>query len=271
MAFVRDGNIYIVNKDGTDVIQLTSGRTSGHPAWSPDGQRIAFVREVSSTSEIYVINADGSGLQPFARGRSPAWAPDGRRIAFAALAGGENRIFVKSVENDGTPAITIGFDVGYQDWPAWSPDGSKIAFVSDEQAFDFAFEIYVANADGSNVVQVTNGFFGSRATWPTYTIYAQPAWSPDGRKLAIVACLEWQYTDCETSSVGVVDVDGSNFRLLATTTGFAKPTWASDGSAVAFSRTCWDHRCASNVFQVAAGGGDERLLIANGHSAAWRP
>jgi Tol biopolymer transport system component len=272
LAFVRAGDIYIYDPTNESTVQLTSGGHYGHPAWSPDGGRIAFAQQDPSPVRSYVINADGSGRQLVGEGGSPAWSPDGRRLALAGRRDGQGAILVKSMDDPNQPVVRIGFDRGYHDFPAWSPDGTRIAFVSDWTAFDFAYDVYIANADGSGEVeQVTDGFFGNQKNWPSYTIYAQPSWSPDGRSLAVVACHEWQYDSCAISRVGVMAVDGSGFQLLANATGFARPGWAPDGSAVVFSRTCWSHNCPSEVFDVALDGTNERLLIQNAHSGVFSP
>jgi Tol biopolymer transport system component len=87
IAFVsdRDGNseIYVMDPDGSDVTRLTNDPAGDlAPAWSPDGRRIAFVRN----REIVVMNADGTGVTQLTDGRccsdNPAWSPDGRSIAF---------------------------------------------------------------------------------------------------------------------------------------------------------------------------------------------
>ena len=61
---------------------------SGDPAWSPDGQKIAFSSERDDALNIYVMNADGSDVARLTDnstgGREPAWSPDGRKIAFAS-------------------------------------------------------------------------------------------------------------------------------------------------------------------------------------------
>lgn len=272
LAFVRGGDIYVYDPTNESTVQLTSGGAFGHPAWSPDGSRIAFAQQDVWPASIYLINADGSGLQRVGEGRSPAWSPDGRRLAFAALYNGQGAIFVKSVDDPSQPALRIGFDTGFHDFPAWSPDGTRIAFISDWVAYDFAYEVFIADADGSGEVQqMTHGFFGNQRNWPTYTIYSQPSWSPDGRSLAVVECDEWQFSSCANSRVGIMGVDGSGFRLLANTTGFARPGWVPGGSAVVFSRTCWDHDCPSAILEVALDGNNERLLIENAHSGVFSP
>jgi dipeptidyl aminopeptidase/acylaminoacyl peptidase len=264
LAFVRAGNIYLASftEGGTEVAQLTTAGTFTYPTWSPDARRIAFA-STGTDPKIYVINADGSGLYLFGQGTSPAWSPDGRQLAFSAHDNGNWAVFVASLDHPEQPAVRLGFERGVNDFPAWSPDGSRIAFTSDWEAFDIANEVYIENADGSGTTQVTNGLWGSR-TLPTYTIYSQPSWSPDGLRFAVVACEEWQYASCARSTVGVMEADGSGFRVLANTVGYARPTWAPSGSTLLYTS-------GPDLFQVALDGSGKRLVIADAHSGVWRP
>jgi Tol biopolymer transport system component len=273
LAFVRRGDIYTYTPVDGSTVRLTTGGNFGHPTWSPDGNRIAFGQEHVWPSGIYVINADGSGLRRVGDGWSPAWSPDGRRLAFATLRDdGQGAIIVTSVDEPIQPTVRIGLDRGHHNSPTWSPDGTRIAFISDWGAFDFAFDVYVANADGSGVVeQLTNGFLGNQSSWPNWKIYAQPSWSPDGLSLAVVECDEWQYFSCAASRVGIMSADGSGFRVLTDSNGFARPSWTPDGSTVVFSRTCWYHDCPSAIFEVALDGTDVRLLLDDAHSGVFRP
>jgi Tol biopolymer transport system component len=58
-AYAGDGDMYVMNADGTGLTQLTDGLDAARPAWSPDGTRIVFVRDQGSS--LVVMNADGSG------------------------------------------------------------------------------------------------------------------------------------------------------------------------------------------------------------------
>lgn len=275
LAFVRDGRIHRVNSDGTGLVALPEAE-GVDPAWSPDGLRIAFVRATGTRDQwgtaltsIYVMNADGSNLvRRSSPGypREPSWSPDGRSIAFANLCDdGQGCIQVVSPDVDGPP-LRLGFAAGFHDSPAWSPDGSKIAFVSDWRAYDFLYDLYVMNADGSDPNVVLEGpFFAVDG----HQFYFQPAWSPDGRRIAMVVC-GYAWDNCyPESSIGIANADGSGLTLFAAAGGFARPAWSPEGGRIAFGATrC--RTCPSDIYVMRVDGSERRLLVANGSSPAWR-
>ncbi len=150
------------------------------PSWSPDGSRIAFVSNVvGSGTQIFVVNADGTGLRQFANldvNIGVAWSPDGSKIALSAYGGAKYNIFVLDV-NSATLTQLTHTAGGTDLTPAWSPDGGRIAFVSDRDGDD---EIYVMNADGSGQIRLTTS--AGPDLWP--------AWSPDGVQIAFDSHLD---------------------------------------------------------------------------------
>jgi large repetitive protein len=154
--------------DGSAVVRLTYGVASSvwHPAWSPDGGRIAFNCQVESgNSDVCLINSDGTSFVRLtydpASDAGTTWSPDGASIAFATTRYGPSwEIAVMNADGSGVHQV----DAGVGGWnPAWSPDGAKIAF--DGSGVDYRYSlIYTMSADGTNVAQFANGF--------------QPAWMP---------------------------------------------------------------------------------------------
>ena len=273
LAFVRDGQIFRVRSDGTGLVQLTSDGVNSEPAWAPDAARIAFVRQGAATpegwatSDIYVMNADGSNVvrRTYDGGSSPAWSPDGTRIAFSSSRDGQFRIHVMRVDEDWWNPAPLGFDRGYNAYPAWSPDGRRIAFVSDWAAFDFLSELYVMNADGSDVRLLLSS--------PFHTFYWQPAWSPDGGTIALTVCSGFWgcFPDSNAQdTVALVNADGSGLRSIAGAGGLARPSWSPDGMRIAFGSSACPE-CPSAIHYVTRDGSQSGVLISNAHSPTWRP
>jgi WD40 repeat protein len=132
---------------GVDTL-VDSGRVGGCVSWSPDGSRIVFEHWQDSSPTIQVINPDGSGQMTLAEGRRPAWSPDGQQIAFDCSGENEMPgICVVSPDVAHLQVLPTGY-VGEVHSPYWSPDGSSIAFIGKPAAQpddDSPFETYDLN------------------------------------------------------------------------------------------------------------------------------
>ena len=156
------------------------------PAWSPDGRKLAFVSRRDGNSEIYVINADGSGQENLtqhpARDSHPSWSPDGRKLAFVSRRDGNSDIYVMNADGSGLRNVTRAPSNDLR--PAWSPNGRAIAFV--RQIFQkcvpnsngtpcnpYEPDLYVVNGDGSGLRRLT-----------TQRAHAfNHSWSADGKTI----------------------------------------------------------------------------------------
>ena len=158
LAFVAEHRgipgIYMMNADGSAPTQLTvTGADNVNPAWSPDGQRIAFCRiypQQNMRSEMWLMNADGSGQHWIGLlGFAPRWSPDGTRFVYQTTLTGAPDIYTCAI--DGTDAQPLFASPMGDGNPDWSPDGTRIAFL---RTVDDIPQVAVIAADGGEAAVV---------------------------------------------------------------------------------------------------------------------
>jgi Tol biopolymer transport system component len=228
---VLEPGIFVINLDGSGKTQIHQPPLGldASPAWSPDGTMVAFATpdDENHHGTIGIVNADGSGFHRIGEDSAiidgnPAWSPDASLIAFTS--GGGDHIEVMNADGSGRHRIvsntTTGEAYGHL---SWSPDGTRIAFESTrprQAGSESRFEIWVMNADGSNLVQLTNNDFPDR----------HPDWSPDGSRIL--------FSRANTLQGGVMAIrpDGSGeTRLVNDPFGTASPSWSNDGQSIAYT------------------------------------
>jgi TolB protein len=153
----RDGgfDVYVMNADGSEQTRLTSTGASWFPMYSPDGARLAL----HVGRDVHVMDANGGELRRLttdpANGMYPSWSPDATRIAFMSWRNGRTEIFVMNADGS-NQQVVVSMTAGDAIDPRWSPDGSRVAFVHLPGGMSGeARSIWVANADGSGLTQLT--------------------------------------------------------------------------------------------------------------------
>jgi Tol biopolymer transport system component len=240
--------------DNPRTVVITAGATTNTTftvTCSPrQSTKILFRRIQDGSSEIFVVNTDGSAQTNLTLNAAfdccGSWSPDGQKIAFASTRDDENGdIYVMNADGSGVTNLTNTPNIG-EGFPRWSPDGQKIAFVSsrDEKA-----GIYVMNADGTGVTRLTSN------PTPDYN----QEWSPDGTRIAFL----------RDGRIFVMNADGSGQIPLTSSSGGESDRdhhWSPDGSKIAFIREglygAHDPAHIENVWVMNADGGSPRSITA---------
>jgi dipeptidyl aminopeptidase/acylaminoacyl peptidase len=156
---VRDTDIFRLpgpGYPGKPMDLISSTRADGAPAYSPDGQRIAFISEHTGSKQVWVSDGDGQRVHqltslPTGAPGCPRWSPDGGRIAFDSTEQGRGDIYVIGVDSGSVRRITSGPSTNVR--PAWSLDGRWIYFGSNRSG---EWEVWKTARDGTSPMQVTH-------------------------------------------------------------------------------------------------------------------
>ena len=172
IAFNLEGDLCVMNADGSELTILTHIASIAKPAWSPDGAKIAFTGSLGVNSEIIVMNADGSGLISLtdndALDMNPAWSPDGTQIAFRSDRDGNAEIYVMNADGSGQTRVT--YNEVTDDNPDWQPLLNGDFDGVDDETENGAPNGGDGNNDGipdsqqGNVTSLPNGIDGTYVT-----------------------------------------------------------------------------------------------------------
>lgn len=214
-------DLYCVDYDGENLLRLTANRTLNlFPAWSPDGDRVAFMSYRDGQQGIYLLDTRTGGVslvnETVGSNLAPAWHPDGRELLASLSKVGQHEIYRLGLGGEIIRRLTVSPSIEIS--PSWSPNGRDVVYTSDMTGSP---QIYVMGSDGSARRRLTyEGRYNDAADW-----------SPNGEQI-VYACRERN-----TTQILLIGTHGENRREL---TGPAwhnceDPSWAPDGRHIVFT------------------------------------
>ncbi len=201
---------------------------------SPPQGKIVYVCQYSkrvSRNQICLVNADGSGQRVLTDGGDyddffPSITPDGNSVLFVSTRTGRYQIYEYNLVTQVETQLThLTSDSAYA--PEASPDDTHIVFyaIHDGGQFPSDHNLWIAQRDGSNPVQVTNRPGGA---W-------DPVWSPDGTQILFASQQDG------FPQLLIIDADGTDARQVTHLTGIrGRNDWSPDGTLSTYIGTAWD-------------------------------
>jgi Tol biopolymer transport system component len=243
--------LYSVRPDGSSLRRLThTPEEELVPDWTHDGRLVAmFV--AGDRTRLHVIGADGSStVLAEQRAVGMAISNDGRRIAYGVGTWGRNRVYVADRDGSHARALTDSSCSWFN--LAWSPDDRMLAAARTDSARNL--QVWLIDVDDVGRRALTH--FAQRDGRPQW-----PAWSPDGKKIAIQAGLyDRDHPERSDAYIWVVDVAsgratrlGSHDRPWLDET----PSWFPDGKRIAYQST---RTGPMEIWVVDADGTDSRPI-----------
>ena len=236
----RDGvdELYTANPDGSDPVNITNTREAeSHPVLSPDGTKVAFVRNSGQGNDIFVMNADGSGTAVPITGiegadDEPGWSPDGNSIVYVSnhnVPGGGTtgpELWITPATGGAQRQLTNTPNNAASGAPEWSPAGDQI--------------VYHSNADGSNEIytidaNVTAGFGVRRTPNEVGLNYMNPSWSPDATRIAFERGTGTTSPTDTTKEIWTMRADGTDLvQVTNNAVNDTHPAYSPDCTRIAY-------------------------------------
>jgi TolB protein len=199
---------------------LSSDQPLMSPAWSPDGQSLAYVSFEDKVSAIFVQNVRTTHrTRVSARAGingAPAWSPDGKTLALTlSRKDGDVDVYTLSLASQQLTRMT--FDPGIDTEPSWSSDGRKLYFNSDRAGGPQIYEIDISNPQRATRISFEGNY------------NARPRVSPDGKQLAVV------HQDNGNYRIAIIDLASKGLQVLSQGRQDESPSFAPNGATLIYA------------------------------------
>ena len=190
------------------------------PAWSPDGQELAYVSFENLRAEIYRHHLKTGKRELLAHypgiNGAPAWSPDGKKLALVLSKGGAPNIYVMDLQTKQLRQITRGYAKNTE--PQWSTDGKSIYFTSNRGGTPQIYNVKLSNLKVKRVTY--QGFYNAR-----------PRLTPDGNNLVVMHREKGE----KKFNIGVLKIGADHVKLLSHTFLDESPTVSPNGEMVMYA------------------------------------
>lgn len=214
-----DYHLMVADYDGYNAQSAaSSNQPMMSPAWSPDGQQIAFVSFQKTLPAIFVANIRTGALQQVTAlagiNGAPAWSPDGKQLAFVSSQTGSAKLYKIDLSTRAITRLTDGYSIDTE--PCYMPNGQSLVFTSNRGGNPQIYEYSFAKKNIERLTYV--GDYNASANI-----------SPDGKQMAVL------HRDKNGFNIAIQNLETDHFQVLTHDNHDESPKFSSNGKLILYA------------------------------------